>query len=345
MTHDLDEPRPSRKIWPQILLSVLVLLIGVGGAAALILSRTPPERRPTPALGPLVEAVQVTPGTFPIAVEGQGEVGARTRVEVLPEVSGRVIEVHPNLVTGGRLRAGETLVTLDPRDYELAVESARASIAGAETLIEQEQAEAEAALAEWRAVHGDAEPPKLLVREPQVRRLEAERAAAEAQLASARLNLERTRIRLPFDAIVQRESVDRGQFLNQGRAVATVYGTDAVEIRVPLDDAELRWFDLPRGAGSGPKATVSAEFAGQRRSWPGRVERLEGEVDPRTRQVHLVVRVDDPFDGDGPPLLPGTFVDVEIEGRALENVLKIPRHALRPGDVVWTVKDGALKIR
>ena len=324
-------------------LPILVLLAGAGATAALIASRKAPEPQERLSLGPLVEVLEMQAADLTVQVEGQGEVSAATRVEVLAEVSGRVVSVHPRLRAGGRLRAHATLVQIDPRDYTLAVESARSAIASAETRLEQERAEAAAALDEWRAIDAETAPPELLVRGPQIRQIEAEKAAAEAQLARAELDLERTRLNVPFEAIVQSENVDPGQYLNQGRAIATLYGTAAVEIRVPLDDAELRWFDLPT-AQNKPTAEVSADFAGARRTWQGTVDRLEGEVDPQTRQVHVVVRVEEPF-GAQSPLLPGAFVDVAIAGRTLEGVFTLPRFALRPGGVVWILEDGKLRLR
>ena len=338
-------PESTRKVLKWIL-PLVVLLAGAGATAALIMSRQAPEQQQKPVLGPLVDVMTVEASDITVSVAGQGEVRASTRVDVLPEVSGRVVSMHRQLVSGGRIGAGQTLVQLDPRDYELAVESARASIASAETRLEQERAEAEAALIEWREVNGDQPAPKLLIREPQIRQIEAEKAAAEAQLSKAELDLERTRLSVPFDAVVLNENVDRGQLVSQGRSVATLYGTDSVEVRVPLDDAELRWFALPQN-GRGPAVEVSADFAGERQAWAGELVRLEGEVDARTRMVHVVVEVDDPFEsaGDRPPLLPGTFVDVAIDGRELSNVKQIPRFALRQGGVVWVVEGDALRMR
>lgn len=327
----------------KIVLPILVLLAGAGATAALIASRKAPVPQERPVLGPLVDVIEISRVDQKVEVEGQGEVGAAVRVDVLPEVSGRVVSVHPRLVAGGRIRAGATLVQIDDRDYRLAVESARASIASTETRLELEQAEAEAALAEWREIHGEDEPPALLVRAPQIRQLEAERAAAEAQLAKAELDLERTRLRVPFDAVVLSENVDPGQFLSQGRAVATLYGTGLVEIRVPLESSELRWFELPT-AEHKPPATVSAEFAGERHTWQGVVDRLEGQIDPQTRMAHVVVRIEDPFASD-PPLLPGTFADVSIVGREIAGVFRIPRSALRLGDIVWEVEGDQLRLR
>lgn len=332
----------------KIVLPILVLLLGAGATAALISSRKEPERVERPALGPLVEVRQVESETVVVQVTGRGEVRPRVAVELAPQVSGRLVAVHPSLVSGGRFRAGEVLLEIDPRDYELAVERARASVAGAETVLARERAEAAAARDEWRAVHGDETPPELLVREPQIREAEARLAAARADLAGAELALERTRISLPWNGLVIDESADVGQLVTTGQRIATVYGTDEVEVRVPLDDGELAWFELPRpGGGAGPSALVGADFAGARHTWQGRVDRIEGRVDPRSRMVGVIVAVEDPFSQrDGrPPLLPGTFVDVAIEGARLDGVVVLPRHALRLDDRVWVVDGRELEVR
>ena len=143
------------------------------------------------------------------------------------------------------------------------------------------------------------------------------------------------------------EDVDAGDLVSAGQRIATVYGLDAVEIPLPLDDRELAWFDLPKPGELGPQAVVTASFGGREHRWQGRVDRLEGQVDPRSRTVRVVVVVDEPFaeTAGRPPLLPGTFVDVEIAGRRLDEVISIPRAALRPGDEVWVLDGDRLRIR
>ena len=153
---------------------------------------------------------------------------------------------------------------------------------------------------------------------------------------------------LPFNGVVVTESVDVGQFVGPGNRLATVYGTDVVEVRVPLDSADLAWFDLPSRSGRGrSRAEVTADFGGMRSTWNGRVTRMEAQVDETTRMVHVVVEIDDPYDaaGDRPALLPGTFVDVRILGRTLNGVVPVPRYAVREGDTVWVFDDGHLAIR
>jgi RND family efflux transporter MFP subunit len=327
---------------------IAVLIIGVAAAALIASARKTPPRVDRPPLGPLVEVTPVEVTDVPVTVTGHGEVVPRVAVDLIPQVAGQVIETHRSLVAGGFFKAGEVLVAIDPRDYDLAVERAQAAVARAKVTLEREMAEAEVAREEWDGLHPGEEPTGLVIREPQIRQAQAEKAAAEADLDVARLNLERTRISLPFDGVVVSENVDVGQFVGNGSRLATVYGTDVVEVRVPLDSRELAWFDVPMGRGStGPRAEVTADYGGQSVRWEGRLTRMEAQVDQASRMVHVVVEVADPYkpSADHPPLLPGTFVDVSIFGRTLNGVVPLPRHAIREGNRVWVFEAGSLRVR
>jgi RND family efflux transporter MFP subunit len=332
----------------KIALPVIVIIVGLVAAYLLASARRAPERVDRPPLGPLVEVEPVTVTDVPVVVEGHGEVTAKVAVDIVPQVSGQVVEVHPSLVAGGFFRAGEPLMVIEPRDYELALERAQAAVARTLVTLERERAEAEVASEEWDDLHPGEEATGLVLREPQIRQAEAELAAAEADLAVARLNLERTRVRVPFDGVVVSESVDPGQFVAPGNRLATVYGTDVVEVRVPLTTDELEWFEVPsRGRGAGARAEIRTGPGGSDSAWQGRVTRMEAMVDPSSRMVHVVVEVEDPYraSGNRPALLPGTFVDVRIFGRTLEDVARIPRFAVREGGRAWVFDDGRLRIR
>ena len=333
----------------KIVLPVFVLVAGAAAAMLLVSAHKAPPRTERVSLGPLVEVIEVHREDVPVVVTGNGQVGAKVAVEIVPQVGGRVVQVAPALVAGGFFRAGQTLVSIEPRDYELAVERARAAVARAQVVLEQQGAEAEVARQEWDALNpGSAPPSGLVVREPQVRQAEAELAAADADLQVAHLNLERTRISIPFDGVVVSENIDIGQYIGPGQSVARVYGTDAVEIRLPLESRELAWFTVPESSAvRGPRAEVQASYAGQVQTWQGRVVRMEAEVDPDSRMVNVVVEVRDPFDREDskPPLLPGTFVGVKIFGRTVEGLIAVPRHAIREGGRVWVFENGGLHIR
>lgn len=332
----------------KLVIPVIVLIVGVGAAVLIASARKAPPRVDRPPLGPLVEVVATQITDMPIFVTGHGEVVARVAVDVVPQVQGQVVRVHPSLVAGGFFKAGEVLVVIEPRDYELAVERAQAAVARAKVTLEREQAEAEVAREEWNGLHPGEEPTALVIREPQIRQAEAEHAAAVADLDVAKLNLERTKLSLPFDGVVVSESVDVGQFVGNGSRLATVYGTDVVEVRVPLDSRELAWFDIPSSRGGrGASAEVSASFGGTQSTWEGRVTRMEAEVDQTSRMVHIVIEVSDPYatSNGQPALLPGSFVDVRIAGRTLSHVVSVPRHAIHDGRSVWVFEDGKLDVR
>jgi len=326
----------------------IVLIAGAAAAFLIASAGKAPPRVDRPALGPLVEVMRAEVADVPVVVTGHGEVVARVSVDLIPQVAGQVVNTHRSLVAGGFFKAGEVLVVIDPRDYDLAVERAQAAVARAKVTLEREQAEADVAREEWDGLHPGEEPTGLVIREPQIRQAEAEYAAAEADLSVARLSLERTRISLPFDGVVVSESVDVGQFVGNGSRLATVYGTDVVEVRVPLDSRELAWFDVPsRGGNPGSLAEVSTSFGGTRSVWEGRLTRMEAQVDQMSRMVHVVIEVPKPYDTTGgrPALLPGSFVDVRISGRTLSEVTSVPRHAIRDGGSVWVFDNGSLRIR
>ena len=163
--------------------------------------------------------------------------------------------------------------------------------------------------------------------------------AAKVSLDQARRDLNRTEIVAPFDGRVRDEKVDVGQFVSRGASIAKLYATDFAEIRLPLADRQLKYLDLPGirqafDASEGPTVRLRAHFAGAEHTWSGRIVRTEGEIDARSRMVHVVARVENPYRversaDDRPPLAIGLFVRAEIEGPIEQGVTVVPRSALR----------------
>ncbi len=355
-----DKPRRGTRTkpggWEQAIVAILVVALGVAGAYFLIKLRKPPQREVPETLAPLVEVEQLRVRDIPMIVRGYGTVSPRVEVEIVPEVPGKVVQVHPRLKAGGLIRAKEQIIQIDPRDYELAVQQANAAVAEAQVRLDTEKAEAEVARKEWRQLHPNTEPSSpLVLRDPQIRRAQASLESAKAQLAMADLRLERTSLSLPFDVLVINERIDLGQYVVVGQSLGAAYGIEAVEIEVPLEDDDLAWFDIfdnPvqfNGKELPTKHTtaqVKADFAGSGHVWKGRVVRTTGQVDRTSRMVSVVVEVRDPFDTSGgkPPLLPGVFAEVLIEGKILKDAVAVPRDAVREGNKVWAVNEGRLQI-
>jgi RND family efflux transporter MFP subunit len=339
------------------MLALLIVLLGIAGAITFVKLKKPPERVETDVQAPLVKVERLRVKDIPMIVRGYGVVNPKVEVDIVPEVAGKVVSIHPECKVGGLIRAGERILRIDPRDYESAVQQASAAVEDAKVKLDTEEAEADVARKEWSDLHPGIEPTSpLVLREPQIRKARAALESAEAQLATAKLRLERTSLSLPFDALVISEKVDLGQYVVAGQSLAKAYGTSAVEIEVPLEDDELAWFDVfdnsifsngnPDTAKMTP-AEVRANFAGAEHTWQGRVVRTTGQVDRTSRMVFVVVEVSNPLQvSDGrPPLLPGVFAEVLIEGKTLASAVAVPRDAIREGNQVWLVNGDHLHIQ
>lgn len=328
----------------QITLPILILGLGYWGEQKLSSLKQAAESTVPVVPPPLVSVIEVAPSREALTVNAQGTVVPRTEANLVAEVSGRLIFVSPNLVNGGFVEAGEVLIRIDARDYELAIAQAQLAVAQADRRLEEERADAAVAREEWDAL-GKGEPSALTLREPQVAEAVANLAAARAALERAALDLQRTEVAAPFPARVRERMVDLGEFVTRGQTLATGYGIDYAEVRLPLPDAELQYLHLPTGLASatheGPSVRLWADFAGLRQTWQGRIVRTEGEIDPRTRMIVAIAEVADPYghatDSPSAPLSVGLFVNAEIEGRVVDDVIVIPRTALRDGDLVYTV--------
>lgn len=334
-------------------LPLLILAAGAGLMWLMIATRPEPRREERQDPGALVEVLAVTRGERQILVSGTGTVQPHQEISLAPQVDGRVVDCASGFIAGGFFRKGQELFRIEDTDYRLAVEQARAALAKAEYDLTAVEGQARIARQEWERLqlgNGD-EPNPLVLYQPQLKNARAALLAARASLQQAELDLQRTVLRAPFNAVVLAESVDAGQYLRSGTGVATLAGTDRAEIVVPLPLEELVWLQIPRpgAAGSGSTAEIQLTAGDATFRWAGRVVRRLGDVDPEGRMVRLVVAVDDPYGlrqvaGKRPELAMGTFVQVELHGALLKDVTVLPAAALRDGGSVWLMNDGKLKI-
>lgn len=346
----------SMPLWiKQTFLVICFISIGVAIFLALKFAKKPVEKKPRSTVAALVKVEKISPADIQVFVNGFGTVQPRVEVEIVPQVAGNIVNKNDAFKAGGFINAGQTIVEIDPRDYELAVRQARAVVAQAQVQLETETAEAKVAREEWNELNPGVEPTSpLVLREPQIRQAKAELESAQAALATAQLNLERTKVQLPIDVCISQDNIDLGQFANAGQSIGSAFGIEVAEIEVPLEDKDLAWFDIPSnpisyngdaGSMNSSQAQITANFADGVYQWDGQVVRTTGSVDQRSRMVSIVVEVDKPFHTNNrPALLPGTFVDVAIKGKTLKNSYKIPRDAVHNFDEVWVVREGELKI-
>ena len=331
----------------KIVLPFIILLIGVVLTVILINVRSVPQRAARSFSGPLVEVMEVVKSVRQIVVPGTGTVQPKQETDITPQVSGQVQYISTRMAEGGFFKKGELLFSIEKIDYELALERAKAGLSQAQLELMRNESLAEIARLEWMRIkqNENQEANPLTLYEPQLQAAEAQVASAKSAVRQAELDLSRTSVRAPYNCYVRNEMIDVGQYVRAGNKVATVAGTDAVEIVVPLPLEELAWLQVPRNGqkNKGSLATVKMLVGEKRNEWSGQIIRSLSEIDPRNRMAKVVVAVLDPFgkkmgqNESGAELAPGMFVEVLLHGSEMADVVVIPRAAVRDNDTVWVV--------
>jgi RND family efflux transporter MFP subunit len=332
---------------------VLVLVAGIGVVQALVATKPPPEKKDDALRMVSLYVDKVTSETVTVSVNTQGEVRPKTEIDLVPQVSGRVVRIADEFAEGAEFQPDTTLVRIDDAEYKLAVVRAEARVAEAHTNLERELANAKIKREQWADSRTRGEPTPFALNEPQVAEARAKTRSAEAELAEARLNLERTELKVPFLGRVKERSVGVGQFVNAGTSLGRVFSTDKIEIRLPLTDMQLVELNLPLGfmarGDNAPRVKLSASVGNKKHSWEGRIVRTQAAVDQQTRLIYAIAEVDDPYGAGADasmPLAVGLFVHAEIDGVREQNAFVIPRLALRNLDKVYVINDDSkLEIR
>lgn len=307
----------------------------------------------------------------------QGLVRAKTNIELVTQVAGKVTYVSEKFVEGGRFEEGETLLKIDDSDYLVALKSAEASVASASVDLEVERASAATNAKEWQTLQNkpldQANPLRL--NKPQVSRAIARLDAAKAELAAAKLNYDRTKISAPFAGRIMTKTAELGQFMARGASVGRVFATDVMEVRIPMTDIQIDELGLTLGYSSSSlsdpsvksiqnklsnklnkqlneqsalAATVSAVFGIERHTWLGYLKSVDASIDNQTRLIYATIIVDKPFDESDArpmPLAPGLFVDVALASPEKLKGIEIPRAALRNGNQVYVYSDEKLRLQ
>ena len=349
----MTEVKNRSRLALKIILPLLILIIGFVGFRMLTHLKKTPHRQQLSQTGVLVNVIDLEVGDFQVTVHTTGTVRAAQQISLVPEVSGKVVSISPQLVSGGQFKKGATLLKIDPSNYQLAVEKARAEIAQVQVALATERERAKIALAEWERIDisDKGEPGPLVSREIQLKQQQANLSAAQANLKLAQLNLQRTELKAPFNGRISQKQVDLGQYLRSGVSIGKFSGTDRAEIYVPLPYTELQWLTIPAASDQKSGSTVEISLPGQQKPlWQGKIIRSLGEIDPTTRMATIVVVVDNPYRQKGtvnqPDLETGMFVDIQLKGRFLNNVISIPRKALRNNQQVWLIdEENRLRIK
>jgi len=351
----VEEPVPVP--WPRRALRILLALIivggGVAGAVYLMKTAEKPKKRKPAKWVPVVQTIEIERSIYPVVVSATGTVIPARRITLQSRVSGEVVAVNAEFKAGGYLAAGAPAVTLDEADYRLALAQRESDAVDSQYALAVEEGRQAVAKREWQMLgkkaDGNATGKALALREPHLKKARADVEVSRLQVEKAKLDLARTRVKVPFNAVVIASHVDVGSQVSPQDSLADLVGTDSYWVQASLPVDRLDRITIPRnGRETGSPATI--RYARGYRL-EGRVIRLLGDLETTGRMARVLVEVRDPLRrrasaAVGPPLLIGEYVRVDIRGETLEDVVVIPRTALRDGETVWLLNpDMTLDIR
>ena len=343
----------------KFVLILSILASGVLIAKVLIATKPIAERKPISIGAPVVELVRVRPQQEQIYIHAMGTVISANEVQLQPQVSGHIVEINPKLIPGGRFKAGERILRIDDQDYKIIVDQRKAEVTKAVLDLKTEKNMQAIARREWELLESEAsatqEGRELALRKPQLKNARASLESARSRLKQAWLDVERTNIKSPFNALVKEKLIDIGQFVGAGTQLTTLVGTDAFWVQISVPVKHLSWISIPGvNAEKGSPARVIQESTGTSSDVVRQaiVIRLLGDLDPAGRMARILLSVDDPLalkheeKTRGIPLLLGAYVQVEIQGPLLEDIFIIPQKAFRETGQVWLLaEDKTLSIK
>ncbi|WP_271270617.1 efflux RND transporter periplasmic adaptor subunit [Aliamphritea hakodatensis] len=327
----------KKSVKTQLLITVIAAA-GVLGAYA-ISSNSPEENFPAPLPEaksyPQVTIIEPAAGNFPSSIKGYGEVIPVQTLNLAAEVSGRVTQLSALFKSGERLQAGDVLLKVDDTEYREAVANAKSALAAAEVTLLQQQLNRTQAKAEWQRSGLKGSPDsELALYAPQVKSARAAVEHARRSLEKANADLGKTIIRAPFNALIVSRAVELGGFIQPGAELAVLYGTDQVELTLPISTKD--WSHLPQPSEDEKTWFVSLSDTESDHQWQGYVDRATQHIESNTRQRSLIVRLDNPLD-QSPPLYPGTFIEASVPGLIMEDVWQIPASSVTQNNEIWFV--------
>jgi RND family efflux transporter MFP subunit len=300
----------------------------------------PVEDAPAPDV--IVEIL--TPKDFQIQISSNGTTTPLTQTVLTAEVGGEVIYRSKKFSEGSSVIEGEILAKIDDTDLQLQYKNALLQLANAEVQHSLQLAEAEIAKEAWEKI-GDGVASDLTLKKPQLKQAEALLEVAKAQVSSAKNKLNKTEIVAPYAGRIQSVNIDLGTTIIPGQPVGALYTSSEIEVTLAVKDNDLQFLSIPMdGRKLDPSEQALVEirsfYKGKNQTWIGRLERVDGIIDPVTRMINLIaVFKNDFIETDKPNLPIGLFVEAQIDGIILKDIYSIPINAISENNEVYFVNN------
>jgi len=332
---------PLRYVLTPIVLIVFSIII----VAILAITAEKPSKKPPEISAPLVQVLALESTDITFIIASQGTVMPSTETQLTSEVSGVIIDVDDKFKVGGFFKKGQTLLVIDDINYQTAVLQAQSQVDGAKATLIEEQAKSDQKKEEWLLSGQPLEQaPILAIRIPQLQQAKASLKAAQANLLDAKIKLDRTIIKAPYDALVKTKNVDIGQYVSMGSVLTAIYAVDYAEVRLPIKQKDILFLNLPRvnkPQQAPAKVDVSFQLGNAMFSLASKLTRYEGEVDPASRVHYVIAQIEDPYQikqaKNSPELRMGMYVNAKVFGKTMTAMTAIPRSSVYGKNTIYLV--------
>jgi len=307
-----------------------------------VMQTEPPKKKPkAKPVTPSVTAIKNEAGTHALDLLAYGSVMPAELITLEAQAKGQLIALHRDFEPGGQIARGETLYSIDDREYQLNVDAANAALKKAQADIAMEAAQRKVAekdleILSQRMQLSD-ESKQLALRLPQQRQAEAALASAQRQLKQAQLDLSHTQRQIETNVVVVERKKVIGDTVSIGDEIGSVARADRywVELRLPTDRiAKIQ----PRTTSKGSQVKLKANGI----DYQGELIRIHPQIDSDSRLAKVIVEINQPLTQSSRPLLLGAYVEAKIMQHPVSNAVKLPREALTSDSRVWGVDSNKL---
>ncbi len=333
----------------KLVLPICIILSGVAGWSYFMAREPKMKRKPPKKQAILVQTLSINPGNYQSSINAMGTVMPDKQILLKSKVSGEVVYISPGFVEGAVIQKGELLLKLEDADYKIDVQKAQSALDKSLSALALEQGSQSIAKEELElineALKDSIESTDLALRKPQLVQAKASVDSARADLKKAKLNLSRTRVVIPFNALILEKYVNSGSLVTAQGSIATLVDVDAykIEAQVPPD----RLASVMNSKAVESKAIIHSNYSN--RTFKGKVVRTTGKMTEKSRMAGVIILVPDPLGlknhKKNQQLLLDDHVNVKIFGETLKNVFAIPRSALRDNNTLWVYNSGVLEIK
>ena len=298
----------------------------------------PVENAPAPDV-----VIQIlTPEDFQVKINSTGTTKPLIQTLLNAEVGGEVVYRSKKFSEGSSVLSGEILAKIDDTDLQLQYKNALLQLANAEVQYSLQVVESEVAKEAWEKI-GEGKASDLALKKPQLKQAEALMAVAKAQVNSAEKKLNKTEIIAPYAGRIQKANIDIGTTIIPGQPIGAMYTSSEIEVTLSVKDNDLQFLSIPMDGrklnqNEQAKVVINSFYKGKNQNWEGKLERVDGVIDPITRMVNLIaVFKNDFIETDKPNLPIGLFVEAKIDGIILENIFRIPISAISENNEIFIV--------